>query len=132
MTLLLIFSPLTLHLSQMIVPDGYIEVFIKENNCDSYELLRQIPNSFIIYIKGDSPVEKIENFHVRNDILLEKLILSVLKVKHFQPDFAIISARFFANSENATKFKETSEFKQEALNILGSLKFAGSHLAFYE
>jgi hypothetical protein len=40
-------------------------------------------------------------------------MLSALKVKSFQPDFAI----FFANSENTTKFKETSEFRQEMLNI---------------
>ncbi len=36
--------------------------------------------------------------------LLEKMILSALKVKCFQPDFAI----FFANGENAIKSKETS------------------------
>ncbi len=35
---------------------------------------------------------------------------------------------FFTNSENATK----SKFRQETLNILRALKFAGSHLAFYE
>jgi hypothetical protein len=38
--------------------------------------------------------------------------------------FCHIFARFFANSENATKFKETSEFRQETLNILTALKFA--------
>jgi hypothetical protein len=54
-------------------------------------------------------------------------MLSALKVKPFQPDFAI----FFADGENATKFKETSEFRHEMLNILSILKFAGSHLAFY-
>jgi hypothetical protein len=53
--------------------------------------------------------------------LWKKLMLSALKVKRFQPDFA-----------NATKFKETSEFRQEMLNILSALIFAGSHLAFYE
>jgi hypothetical protein len=41
-------------------------------------------------------------------------------------------AHFFANSENATKSKEPSKFRQEMLNILSALKFAGSHLAFYE
>jgi hypothetical protein len=44
--------------------------------------------------------------------LLEKRMLSALKVKRFQPDFA--------NSENTTKFKETSEFRQD----LSALKFA--------
>ncbi len=50
----------------------------------------------------------------------------------FQPDFVIFFARFFANSENTSKFKETSEFRQEMLNILSALKFVGSHLEFYE
>jgi hypothetical protein len=50
----------------------------------------------------------------------------------FQPDFAIFFARFFENGENATKSKETFEFRQETLNILSALKFAGLHLAFYE
>jgi hypothetical protein len=59
-------------------------------------------------------------------------MLSALKVKCFQPDFAIFFMSFFANSKNATKFKETSECRQEMLNILSTLKFAGSHLAFYE
>jgi hypothetical protein len=63
--------------------------------------------------------------------LLEK-IDSALKVKCFQPDFTIFFAYFFTNSENATKFKETFEFRQEMLNILSALKLAGSHLAFYE
>jgi hypothetical protein len=58
---------------------------------------------------------------------LEKSVLSALKVKRFQPDFTIFFACFSANSENATKFKETSEFRQETLNILSKLKFAGSH-----
>ncbi len=53
---------------------------------------------------------------------------SALKVKHFQPNFDIFSARFFANSENSTK----SKFRQEMLNILIALKLVGSHLAFYE
>ncbi len=56
--------------------------------------------------------------------LLEKLMLSALKVKCLQPDFAIFFTRIFANSENATKFKETSEYRQETLNILSALKFA--------
>jgi hypothetical protein len=59
-------------------------------------------------------------------------MLSVLKVKRFQPDFTIFFAHFFANSENATKFKEKSEFRQEMLTILSMFKFEGSHLAFYE
>jgi hypothetical protein len=59
-------------------------------------------------------------------------MLSALKVKCFQPDFAIFFTHFFANSENATKFKDTSEFRQEMLNILSALKFSGPHLAFYE
>jgi hypothetical protein len=58
-------------------------------------------------------------------------MLSALKVKRFQPDFAKLFACFLANSENATKFKETYEFRQEMLNILSGLKFAGSYLAFY-
>ncbi len=54
-------------------------------------------------------------------------------MKCFQPDFCHIFRTFpFINSENTTKFKETSEFKQETLNILSALKFAGSHLALYE
>jgi hypothetical protein len=64
--------------------------------------------------------------------LLEKSMLSALKVKCFQPDFTIFFAHFFANGENTTKSKETSEFRQEMLNISSSLKFAGSHLAFDE
>ncbi len=64
--------------------------------------------------------------------LLEKVDDSALKVKRFQPNFAIFFACFFANSENATKSKETSKFRQERLNILSTLKFVGSHLAFYE
>ncbi len=59
-------------------------------------------------------------------------MLSALKVKWSMPDFAIFFARFFANSEKATKFKETSEFRQEMVNILSVFKFAGSHLALYE
>ncbi len=62
----------------------------------------------------------------------KKLMLSALKVKCFQPDFAIFLAHFFANSENAPKFKETTEFEQEMLNISSELKFEGSHWAFYE
>jgi hypothetical protein len=50
--------------------------------------------------------------------------------------FSLISPYFlrisFANSENATKFKETSKFAHDLLNIQGALKFAGLHLAFYE
>jgi hypothetical protein len=59
-------------------------------------------------------------------------MLSALKVKRFQPDFAIFFTRFFANCETATKFNEASEYRQEILNILTALKFAGSQLAFYE
>jgi hypothetical protein len=55
-------------------------------------------------------------------------MISALKVKRFQPNFAIFLMYFFTNSENATK----SKFSQETLNILGVLKFARSHLAFYE
>jgi hypothetical protein len=55
-------------------------------------------------------------------------MLSALKVKHFQPNFAIFFHAFFTNSENATK----SKFRQETLNILRALKCMGSHLAFYE
>jgi hypothetical protein len=50
--------------------------------------------------------------------------------------FSLISPYFsrviFTSSENATKFKEASKFRQETLNILSMKKFAGSHLAFYE
>ncbi len=42
--------------------------------------------------------------------------------------FSLMLPYFFANSENATK----SKFSQETLNVLSALKFAGSHLAFYE
>jgi hypothetical protein len=63
---------------------------------------------------------------------LEKIDASALKVKCFQPDFAIFFKRFFSNIETATKFKYSSEFRQEMLNILSTLKFAGSNLAFYE
>ncbi len=59
-------------------------------------------------------------------------MLSALKVKRFQSDYTHIFHAFFANSENATKFKETSEFRQETLNILSALKFAESQLVFYE
>ncbi len=75
-------------------------------------------------------------------------MLSVLKVKRFQSNFALFFASFFqpwkwnafslilpyfsciffTNSENETK----SKFRQEMLNIFIMLKFAGSHLAFYE
>ncbi len=48
------------------------------------------------------------------------------------PDFAIFFAHFFANNENATKFKETFEFRQEMLNILSALKFVGSHWHFMD
>jgi hypothetical protein len=54
-------------------------------------------------------------------------MLSSLKVKHFQPDFAIFFTHFFANSVSATKFKETSEFRQETLYILSALKLMGWH-----
>jgi hypothetical protein len=55
-------------------------------------------------------------------------IFSALKMKCFQPNFAIFFTLFFTNSENATK----SKFRQETLNILSTFKFTGSHLAFYE
>jgi hypothetical protein len=55
-------------------------------------------------------------------------MLSALKVKPLRHIFCT----FFANCENATKSKETLKFGQETLNILSALKFAGSHLAFYE
>ncbi len=55
-------------------------------------------------------------------------VLLALKVKCFQPNFAIFFMLFFTNSENATK----SKFRQKRLNILSTLKFTGSHLAFYE
>jgi hypothetical protein len=59
---------------------------------------------------------------------VEKLMLSALKVKPFQPDFII----FFCQGDNATTSEETSKFRQEMLNILSTLKFAGSHFAFPE
>jgi hypothetical protein len=40
-------------------------------------------------------------------------MLSALKVKRFQPDFAIFFAHSFANDEKGTKSKETSKFRQE-------------------
>ncbi len=46
--------------------------------------------------------------------------------------FRHIFKRFFANSENATKSKDFSKFRQEMLNILSTLKFTGSNLTFYE
>ncbi len=60
--------------------------------------------------------------------LIFHAFFSTLKVKRFHPNFAIFFHAFFTNSENATK----SEFRQETLNILSTLKFMGSHLAFYE
>jgi hypothetical protein len=54
------------------------------------------------------------------------------KIDAFSLIFPYFLRIFFTNSVNATKFKETSKFKQEMLNILSALKFAGSHLAFYE
>ncbi len=59
-------------------------------------------------------------------------MLSALKVKCFQPDFAIFLRIFFTNGENATNFNKTSEFRQEMLDILSMLKFAGSLLGFHE
>jgi hypothetical protein len=59
-------------------------------------------------------------------------MLSALKVKCVQSDFTIFFTLFIANGENATTSKETSEFRQEMLNILNVLKFAGSHLEFSE
>jgi hypothetical protein len=51
------------------------------------------------------------------------------KIDAFSAESEMLSAgfchNFFANSENATKFKETSEFRQEMLNILSVLKFTG-------
>jgi hypothetical protein len=55
-------------------------------------------------------------------------MLSALKVTRFQPNLAMFFTLFSPNSENATK----SKFSQEMLNILGALKFRGSHLAFYD
>jgi hypothetical protein len=48
-------------------------------------------------------------------------MLSALKVKHFQPDFATFFVHFFANGENAAKSKENFKFRQEVLNILSTL-----------
>ncbi len=53
----------------------------------------------------------------------KKSMISALKVKRFQPNFAIFFAHFFANSENASKSKKTFKFRQEMLNILSTLNF---------
>ncbi len=45
-------------------------------------------------------------------------MLSALKVKRFQLNFAIFFMRFFTNSENATE----SKFRQEKLNNLKRVK----------
>ncbi len=58
--------------------------------------------------------ENLNKKSIANIPIGKKSMLSALKVKHFQSDFAI----FFDNGENATKFKETSKFRQEMLNIL--------------
>jgi hypothetical protein len=50
--------------------------------------------------------------------LIFHMFFSALKVKRFQPNFAIFFTLFFTNSENATK----SKFSQEMLNILRELK----------
>jgi hypothetical protein len=60
---------------------------------------------------------------------LEKIDAFSIESEMLSALFCNIFCAFFANSENATKFKETSEFRQEMLNILSALK---SHLAFYE
>jgi hypothetical protein len=59
---------------------------------------------------------------------LKKIDAFSAESETLQPNFAIFFTPFFANSETATK----SKFRQETLNILSTLKFAGSHLAFYE
>ncbi len=64
--------------------------------------------------------------------LLEKINAFSTESETFSAWFCHIFHVFFANGENATKFKETSKFSQEMLNILSTLKFAGSHLEFYE
>jgi hypothetical protein len=67
-------------------------------------------------------LKKIDAFSAQSETL------SALRVKHFQPNFAIFSMLFFTNSENTIN----SKFSQETLNILSALKFTGSHLAFYD
>jgi hypothetical protein len=62
----------------------------------------------------------------------KKLMLSVLKVKRFQPDFAIFFAHFLPTVKTPQNSTRPLNFRQETLNILSALKFAGSHLASYE
>ncbi len=69
---------------------------------------------------------------------LNKVQVSTLlkKIDAFSAESETLSAKFchifqvvfFANSEKTTK----SKFRQETLNVLSTLKFVGSHLAFYE
>ncbi len=78
--------------------------------------------TFIKDFNRESPTVKLKKRFLSQSLTYwKKLMLSALKVKCFQPDFAIIFTLYFANSENATKFKETSEFRQETLNILNVL-----------
>jgi hypothetical protein len=63
------------------------------------------------------PIEKIDAFSLILPYFSR--IFSALKVKLFQPDFAIFFTCFFSPTV-------------KTLNILSALKFMGSHLAFYE
>ncbi len=65
------------------------------------------------------PIEKNDAFSAENFAIFFACFFSAMKVQCLQPNFDI----FFANSENPTK----SKFRQEKLNILSALKFAGSH-----
>ncbi len=67
----------------------------------------------------------------------ENLVLMtslVEKINAFRTESETLSAWFHhifsPTSDKATTFKETSEFRQEMLDILSALKFAGSHLTF--
>jgi hypothetical protein len=71
-------------------------------------------------------LKKIDAFSTES-IDFSGAFFSALKVKCFQPNFAIFFTLFFTNIENATK----SKFRQEMLNTLSTLKFRGSHLAFH-
>jgi hypothetical protein len=80
-----------------------------------------------------SPIEKIDAFSAESKTFseLKKSIFHVFlsnESEMLPALFLHIFHAFFNNSENATK----SKFRQETMNILSTLKFTGSHLAFYE
>ncbi len=103
-----------------------LDYLVKYWNCSlvilhsKNEIIHFFINIFIPYLKKLMLLAlKASIFHA---------FFSAMKVKCFQPNFAIFFMLFFTSIENATK----SKFRQEMLNILSVIKFTGSHLAFYE